>query len=550
MSTQERWDVILKFVDGPLSYQGDIVMRGPVVRIGASPGPGGLKLEGYRGLDDRQAVITAYDGGSVTVAPVGVHQVRTAPHEHVEWNEVLPIRGPVYLSPGDAIHFGPPGRGGTCVFVRSERLGVWQQQRILSEAAAPTDQPAATDVKEIDAGGRFPWWIIPSMVGIGSIFTCSMGLLVFVVSQTQVTPIGPTEEGVASFDLHEQLEEMVKATSAVELDTKNFQLIEQAFANFVINPSAQAAGNEKLKNDKTQWDATLLKWVGQSVGVYGRAYAFYGRLDQISTDYAFVLTELRKNGLPDALAAIPYQESKYKAEPQSYVCAKGWWQFLPEIALQADMRVANCKFRGSDALWTPVRKAPVIKVIENAEYMYNGQCKITSCAVDERTDRDKSTKGAIKLLKEAYEDADLAASGAAVQLTIASHNCGYDNSRFEERRRNVYNIKHAYNDYRNEKKRQTAPDFIGQNMTCTTKEALAGSLGPNDRCGGKMGKETQHYVYNILAQHILAACYYGQNYADNPAFADYQKLTVGSGYCKAFEVPSKDVIRARLTGGS
>ena len=40
----------------------------PVVRIGSNPGPGGLRLEGYRGLDDRQAVISAYDGGTVAIA--------------------------------------------------------------------------------------------------------------------------------------------------------------------------------------------------------------------------------------------------------------------------------------------------------------------------------------------------------------------------------------------------------------------------------------------------------------------------------------------------
>ena len=60
---QERWDIVLRFLDGPMAAQGDETCRGPVVRIGSNPGPGGLKLTGYRGLDDRQAVITAYDGG-------------------------------------------------------------------------------------------------------------------------------------------------------------------------------------------------------------------------------------------------------------------------------------------------------------------------------------------------------------------------------------------------------------------------------------------------------------------------------------------------------
>ena len=67
MSSQERWFVVMKFQNGALAYQGDMALRGPVIRLGANPGPGGLKLEGYRGLDDRQAVLTAYDGAGETM---------------------------------------------------------------------------------------------------------------------------------------------------------------------------------------------------------------------------------------------------------------------------------------------------------------------------------------------------------------------------------------------------------------------------------------------------------------------------------------------------
>src|SRR5688572_1559888 len=105
-STQERWDVVLKFHDGPLYYQGEVVCRGPVVRLGARPGPGGLVLDGYRGLDERQAVITAYDGGTVAIAPVGHNQVRVAPHGNVDWEALQTLKGPVYLSPGDVFHLG------------------------------------------------------------------------------------------------------------------------------------------------------------------------------------------------------------------------------------------------------------------------------------------------------------------------------------------------------------------------------------------------------------------------------------------------------------
>ena len=78
--SKERWDIAIKVLNGPLASLGEQVFRGPVVRIGADPGPGGVKLNGYRGLDARQCVITAYDGGSASVAPVGSNQLRLAPH--------------------------------------------------------------------------------------------------------------------------------------------------------------------------------------------------------------------------------------------------------------------------------------------------------------------------------------------------------------------------------------------------------------------------------------------------------------------------------------
>ena len=111
MSSQERWDVVLRVLCGPLELEGDIVCRGPVVRMGARPGPGGLNLKDYRGLDDRQAVISAYDGATVSLAPVGTNQVRMAPHPNVDWNELQPLRNPAYLTDGCAFHLGPPGRG-------------------------------------------------------------------------------------------------------------------------------------------------------------------------------------------------------------------------------------------------------------------------------------------------------------------------------------------------------------------------------------------------------------------------------------------------------
>ena len=135
MAQQERWDVDLNILNGPQAKLGVQTLRGPVVRIGADPGPGGLKLGGYRGLDARQCVITVYDGGSAQVAPVGTNQVRLAPHRNVNWGEIDPLVGPQFLAPGCALHLGPVGRGATVEFVKCRRLGEWQQGVIQSDRA-------------------------------------------------------------------------------------------------------------------------------------------------------------------------------------------------------------------------------------------------------------------------------------------------------------------------------------------------------------------------------------------------------------------------------
>ena len=121
MNTLERWDILVQFLDGPLAMRRDIEMLGPTIHIGMNPGPTGFKLEGYRGLDGRQAVITVYSGSSISIAPIGNLQTRVSNDQHVNWNDIHPINGPVYLSEGDVVHLGPPGRGATVILLRARR---------------------------------------------------------------------------------------------------------------------------------------------------------------------------------------------------------------------------------------------------------------------------------------------------------------------------------------------------------------------------------------------------------------------------------------------
>ena len=194
--SQERWDVVLRFLDGPLALKDAVVCRGPVVRIGANPGPGGLDLPGYRALDDRHAVITCYEGGKVAIAPVGVNQVRVAMHAHVDWAEILPIQKPVYLSDESVVHLGPVERGATFEFKEAQRLGVWQKHQIISDAAQVNPELESSEVKELDSTRGIPGWFIPGTV-VMFLFTAAVVLIPNIEGwiEGDVPMIGPEMEG-------------------------------------------------------------------------------------------------------------------------------------------------------------------------------------------------------------------------------------------------------------------------------------------------------------------------------------------------------------------
>ena len=61
-----------------------------------------------------------------------------------------------------------------------------------------------------------------------------------------------------------------------------------------------------------------------------------------------------------------------------------------------------------------------------------------------------------------------------------------------------------------------------------------------DGCGSTLHRETQHYAYAIIAQHLLAVCYYGQNYADMPEFRVWKDYARGDGYCTRIQIPTSE----------
>ena len=538
--SQERWDVKLQFLSGSLRFQDLPPARGPVVRLGANPGPGGVRLTGYRGVDDRQAVITVYDGAHISIAPVGVNQVRVATHQNVNWSELLPIQKRADLVPGSVVHLGPPNRGCTFMFVEARRLGDWQKQQIvtLDEQAQQLGGGGT-----IDASGGRPWWFLPTLMAITLLTTVGVIVSQLDVLKPKAPPLGPVDEGQVSYQ-RMTYAEMKNA----DLEGLNQKGLSQAFEAWVMRDNIEASRLQTLSNPEA-WDPHFLQWVKASVAWHARAWNFWGRLESREAEYRTVVRLLRKAGLPEVFAAIPYQESGYTADANSPVCALGWWQFMPEVALRANLKVANCHFNDSKDIWTPTDVIPVKGVLKNAIYVRrspnNVSCKITNCDVDQRVELESATKGAIELLSEAWNDPELRKSGAAVQATILSHNAGYDDARFAKgNQKRPTNILPAYRKHLRAEGLEYDPHFYGKNITCLGEE-VHDIMKTNSRCGGVLANQTQHYAYSIVAQHILAACYYGKNYGDEKVWSSYHNITFGEGYCTTLGVPTSAEVRKK-----
>ncbi|HCH66975.1 MAG: hypothetical protein CL927_15545 [Deltaproteobacteria bacterium] len=533
--SQERWDVKLQFLSGPLRFQDLPPARGPVIRLGANPGPGGVRLTGYRGIDDRQAVITVYDGAHVSIAPVGVNQVRVATHQNVEWAELLPIQKRADLAPGTVVHLGPPNRGCTFMYIEARRLGDWQQKQIvtLDEQAQLLDAGAG----KIDTTAGRPWWFYPAMLTIALPTTVVVLAGALGGLQPDPDPLGPEAEGEISYERFTFTE-----MRSANLEGLNEQGLAQAFEAWVMVPNVQASGDESLLDPQT-WDPTFYQWTTAAVAWHARAWRFWGRLESREKEYRTVVTMLQEAGLPEVFAGIPYQESGYTSDAQSVVCALGWWQFMPEVALRAGMKVSSCNMRGTKTKWTPKGKIPVKGVLRNAPYVKrspnNVSCLITSCDIDQRTDLELATAGAIQLLSEAWNDGELRASGAAVQATILSHNAGYDDARYSSNpnERRPTNILPAYRRHLKRAGLKRDPHFYGKNLTCLGDE-VHDIMQTNNRCEGVLANQTQHYAYSIVAQHILAACYYGKNYPREGVWKTYTEIVAGDGYCTTLQIPT------------
>ncbi len=539
--SQQRWDVKLVFLNGPLSVRGEQVIRGPVIRIGARPGPGGFALENYRGIEDRQVTITAYDGDA-RIAPVGTAQVRLAGHEHVDWNEVHPLRGEAHLSPNCAFHLGPIGRGVTVRFVDCQQLGVWQQENLLSIAAKEEIQgPAPVEAKEIQAGTGVPGWFIGGIVMIAMVIVAGITVPLVVSTMEEAEPLGPEYMG-------EVLDKraFVQASDTENLDPLLLERFEQPWLRFVAGPNAEYAGDDILTKPE-YFDQKLLKLAQAYAEKQLKHQAFWIMLERSKNDYAAVIQAMRDAGAPEVLAGIPIVEAGYIVDNHDKMaCASGAWQFQPEVAKRYGLRVKGCKLRGSSELWEPTDIVAPRNLLKGASYVENidgkARCKIAAggCRVDERNDIDLATEAAIRSFREPLEDERILESGAAVQLAITSHNAGYDDARHRGQD-TLYktNVLGAYLNWIERKNESWDPRFLGEQVRCPPGTWAS-------KCAGTtLNGYAQHYAYKVLGAHFVAVCYYALNHAeDYPVFRAYEFFLEDNGYCNRIAVPTVDAVKS------
>ena len=564
--SQERFDVVLEILDGPLKGMGEQVFRGPIVRIGASPGPGGVELTGYRGLDPRHCTITAYDGGSVAIAPVGTNQVRMAPHQNVNWKDIDPIRGPEFLSRGAAFHIGPVNRGATLRFAECRSLGVWQAGEMRSEVGgdlAATSAagkqlagghgyggsvgagavPAAYDARRVGQvrTTSIPVWVlgcIPMMLMMTSVIIVAMPLTYMGYMQRKVKDLGPTLDEVDFF-------------KSVNIDADpvlKFESIKQPFYEFVMVPNMERAGpNQGSLEEERRWDQVMIRAISRSLEQHVKQKGFFRNLEAKHKEWGIVLKLVRRNKMPDLFAAIPYQESRYNSNARSWACARGYWQFMPEVAHRVaketdlDFGVSSCSLRGMKDRWSPTdlsppftSRSPYIQDHEPEEAPQDSWCLIDNCAKDSRGDLELSTKAALHTLNEPWSDPEIMASGSAVQLTILAHNSGYDDSRFGKATKS--NVLPALRNWNAKNGVDQGPIFYGSNILCPDHRGKSW-------CGGMLPAETQHYAYNIMAQHMLAVCYYAKEHGELAEFEPWRKWSLPESYCSEFKIPTKAEVK-------
>ena len=534
---QERWDVEVLFLNGPLSMRASLWFQGPLVRIGKRAGADGMNLQSYQGVATVHATIQAYDGNRVVLSHIDPHAVRVATHEKVNWNQVQPIRQPVYLNQGDIVHLGSLDRGCRFKFLRCQTFE-WRQSQMLSNTDQSRDQVIYNQIetRKIRASSMPPWFV-PAISGSFLLSVMIIGYLVIGKIKPEKPMAGPILDGY-DHDMYVSLDE--------EVDPVILEGFKEPFQDFVMEINGQTSGFTDLGQTPSQWDQKFYRLTLAYMKKLRQYKGYWKNLKRARNDYSYVVSALRQSNLPEVFAAIPYQETRYDSTLQSVACANGIWQFMPETGYRMGLKIKKCRFKGSDkATFTPKKKAP--PSFTKAEYINRlpggtYSCRISSCQVDERKSVELSTQAAIKLLTETWEDDDLSSSGSLVQMTIMAHNAGYNDKPYLKKEKET-NILPAYLRYRkNFKSDLDGIHFYGNNITCEADKYDLIQEGWH-RCKGVLPTQTQHYAYKIVAQHITAVCFYAKNYSNDPSFSKWEKYLNEDRYCSKMDVPTLEELK-------
>ena len=120
-------------------------------------------------------------------------------------------------------------------------------------------------------------------------------------------------------------------------------------------------------------------------------------------------------------------------------------------------------------------------------------------------------------------------------MAILSHHTGYDDYRFGNGK--AVNVRPAFKAWRAHNPGVQTSDFYGINITQPKFDPS--NLFPPGGARSKFMANTQHYGYQITAEHLVAVCYYARNHlGTHVAFEPWAKYAKAGGYCDQFRIPS------------
>ncbi len=315
------------------------------------------------------------------------------------------------------------------------------------------------------------------------------------------------------------------------------EAIEPAFAHFVVAPGAEAAG--VAVPDRQDWDTNFINWLVHSVSWHHRSQLFWIRLEAVTQRYATVAGALEREDLPVVLAALPFMLTGYRDDATGPNCTASAWLLPLERANRAGLVIRACRIEGRDALWSVTRKSPPHRFSVPPPYRdpIGDRCKIMGCGIDQRKDASQADMAALTVLQESWNHPLISASGAAVELTALAAQMGLDDDGIDGEGLRESNATVLLRRWNRTTSHEIAIGLYGAQISCRKKEVVE-TNDVEHHCGRVLEPQTQHGIYSMVAQHILANCYYAKNHADIAPFGEWATHLDEGGYCRAFEIPT------------